>query len=198
MLLRTTLSALCLFACWFLAVGQVNAQEATTTRPTKPPLVHLGQTHLAVLVESAEEPTVELTGHRLTAEQIERTLPVTRMVQEERIRVVTKDGQEVEQKYTVQVPVRVSITERVSVAVPGAEKVTRIPAKLLQAWDLDGEQVDTPALLKRLASPQHVIVITEPVREKQVPIDPFYRSVLKKDLLFVYAPKVTIRPKARP
>jgi hypothetical protein len=106
-------------------------------------------------------------------------LITTRTVQEERVRVVTRDGEKVEEKYSVQKPVFESRSVQA-----GSENVA--------VFNREGKEVEPKQLLALLKNPTPV-AITEDGK-----LDAFYRPMFREDVLVIALPGFSSEPLGRP
>jgi hypothetical protein len=100
------------------------------------------------------------------------------------------NGKEVEQTYTVLVPVTTQEPIKATNAdrfVPDDQSRTH-PAKLIQAFDLNGNKLDPEAWMKQLEKPKHVLLLRAPMTAENR-IDPFFSAILKEDTILLYLEK---------
>ena len=62
----------------------------------------------------------------------------------------------------------------------------------LDVRNLDGKKLSAEEYLKRMASPAHVFVLPAPGEK----LDPYYKSVLREDVLLVHSPALAAGPPA--
>ncbi|MEM7558324.1 MAG: hypothetical protein AAF394_04315 [Planctomycetota bacterium] len=143
-------------------------------------------------VEDAENPSVRIriqVAVNVTMEKT-KTVPVTKMRTEQRVRVVKRGDEEVEQPYTIQVPYTEQVTQSYTVQVPKKEtRELKIPMTQLSAWRMDGTAVDTTELQKRLAQRSFCFLLAKPW-PKGAKLSEMQSSVLRPDTLVLHiAPK---------
>jgi hypothetical protein len=70
---------------------------------------------------------------------------------------------------------------------PLAPITTTLPLRQLKVWNLKGRQLSEQEVRAALSREIPLLALPEPPEAGQPPIDPYYASVLRPDLLFVFA-----------
>ena len=139
-------------------------------------------------VDNADKPSVRIRVQVAVDVTIEKTkvVPVRKMRTEQRVRVVKRGDEEVEQPYTVQVPYTEQVTQVYAVQVPKIEtRELKIPLTQLSAWRLDGTAVNSTELQKQLASKSFCFLLAKPW-PKGAKLSEMQSSVLRPDTLVLH------------
>ncbi|MEM7316852.1 MAG: hypothetical protein AAF497_27285, partial [Planctomycetota bacterium] len=172
-----------------------------------------------------EQRTRVVNVQKMRTEQRTREVPVTEFKEETRTRTVKVDGKDVEQDYTVKVPVVKAVTQDYTVQVPYTEQVEQaytinvpvtknveqsyvvsvpsepepltVPVSELQAWDIRGKQVETDVVADHLSKPTAAFLLRRPLPDGGLNIDPSHLAVIRKDVLFLYSPTVVAKQEDR-
>jgi len=116
-------------------------------------------------VNDAEMPSVRIriqVAVNVTMEKT-RVVPVRKIRTVQRVRIVKRGDEEVEQPYTIQVPYTEQVTQAYTVQVPKNEtRELKIPMTQLSAWRLDGTAVDSTDLQKLLAQKSYCFQLAKP------------------------------------
>lgn len=120
-----------------------------------------------------------------------RTYRVTTEIVETKTRnIKDKSGKEVVETYEVKVPVTEERVETYSDFTPLPPIKGEVPLAEVKAWNIKGKPITTDELKTLLSKPTYVFSIENEIEPNQPPIDPFYASVLRSDLIFMHSPKL--------
>lgn len=190
--MKSSLTLLVLILVLSLASSSVIAAPAET--------LELKMSYLTQVepVNDAETPSVRIriqVAVNVTMEKT-RVVPVRKMRTEQRVRIVKRGDEEVEQPYTIQVPYTEQVTQTYTVQVPKNEtRELKIPMTQLSAWRLDGTAVDSIDLQKLLAQKSFCFLLAKPW-PKGAKLSEMQSSVLRPDTLVLHiAPKKQQVPK---
>jgi hypothetical protein len=71
-----------------------------------------------------------------------------------------------------------------------------IPAESVVAWTIDGKLLDSNAVLERLTTPKHVLLVPPQFEySNENVLEPYFRAFLNPDLIVLRLPAVTGKPK---
>ena len=97
---------------------------------------------------------------------------------------------------TIQVAVNTVVSAKENLTP--TEKDRSIPVSDAQAFDVNGSPLSTAEWTKRLAKPQHVLLLREPINESNK-LNPFYSAILREDTMLLFlkgepmeAPRIVI------
>ena len=162
-----------------------------------PPVVNLGQVVVNVVIakvlgigDEAELSIAKFGGRE--ADPAQRV--VTTYQTETKMRTIVVNGENKEVTYTVQVPVSTVVNAKENLTP--TEKDRSVPVSTVQAFDLKGSPLNTVEWTKRLANPQHVLLLREPINESNK-LNPFYSSILREDMLLLFLKGVPIEAPAQ-
>lgn len=167
-----------------LAQAQNPKPELSQWKPSQLPPAEFEFKNVVVAKTSADNLAIMLLIPQFTRETRTRSVPVTTMTTETRQRTITKDGRQLTQDYTVQVPVTTmqEQTYTVNVMAP-AERVT-FPFDKIRAWHLDGKAIDRTEMITLFSKPTHAFA--SPMAPERIPqIDPYFASVLRPDTVIL-------------
>ncbi|MEQ1824571.1 MAG: hypothetical protein ABL921_01440 [Pirellula sp.] len=171
----------------FCASSMVVAQSDAVLVPKAPLNVSLDDLAVVKILQVDSEPMV------VVAKFIQKETVAITMVreisylQEKRKRTVTVDGKQVEQEYTVNIPVSTDKPTTVKNFTPTRQE-RFCTVNGVQVFDLNGKLVEPDVWTKLLQKPRHVLLLKEPIGEKN-PLDPFYVSIIREDTLLMFLPK---------
>ncbi len=171
----------------FCTCGMALAQSDTTLVPNQPISVSFEDLAVVKIVDVDSKPNVAVAKFSQKATVTSMTVREVTYLQEKRKKTVTIDGKQVEQEYTVQVPVYTDKPKTVNNFTPDRQE-RFCPVSGVQVFDLKGKLIEPAVWGKLLDKPRHVLLLKDPVGEKN-PIDPFYMSVIREDTLLVFLPR---------
>ena len=102
---------------------------------------------------------------------------------ETRQRKVMVNGETKIQDYIVNVPVTTVVHKKENFSP--SEKDRLVPVSTVQAFDLKGNPLDKAEWTKRLTTPQHVLLLREPIDETNK-LNPFYAAILRDNILLLF------------
>ena len=102
---------------------------------------------------------------------------------ETRTRKVVENGEAKEVTYTVQIPVT-TVSNTKENFTP-TEQDRSVPVSSVQAFDLKGNPLSMVEWTTRLTTPQHVLLLREPINESNK-LNPFYAAILREDTLLLF------------
>ena len=175
------------FVFAFCTYSIAPAQSETTLVPNKPIIVSFEDLAVVKVLQVDSKPTVAVAKFIQKATVSSMMVREVTYLQEKRKKTVTIDGKQVEQEYTVQVPVYTDKPTTVKNFTPDRQE-RFCPVSGVQFFDLKGKLVEPAVWGKLLEKPRHVLLLKEPVGEKN-PIDPFYMSIIREDTLLMFLPK---------
>ncbi len=145
---------------------------------------------LAKIDRGDDGPRVIFLIESYRAEQ--RTVKVTRLVNEQRTRQVEVDGKTVTQDYVVKVPV---IEEReITVNSPAGRKPLPIDGTKVRFFNLDGQEIPIAAAAEQMMSLRPLFLIDQ-LRGNPKPLPELAKRALQEDcLIAVTADRVRPRP----
>jgi hypothetical protein len=182
-----------------------RAEPVAVARQKAQPVINLGDVVINVVIAKVQNVGVEpelliakFGGKEADAAPFKN---VTVLKTETRTRtVLNAEGKQVEQSYTVQIPVVTQVANRKE-NVTLSEENRSVPFRTVQAFTSAGNPVDKEVLMKRLQNPTHVLLVKEPINESNK-LNPFYASILRDDILLLFLPSPNgpqeTRPAARP
>ena len=158
-------------------------------------VVNLGDVVINVVIAKVQDDgkDAELTIAKFGGKEASPTPRVaTSYTTETRTRKVVENGETKEVTYTVQVPVT-TVSNTKENFTP-TEQDRSVPVSTVQAFDLKGNPFSMADWTKRLATPQHVLLLREPINQSNK-LNPFYAAILREDtmLLFLKGEPVDIR-----
>ena len=98
-------------------------------------------------------------------------------------RVVTKDGQKVEEQYPVSVPYTEERTRSVSLLDATSKDRLKIPIEHVWAWELDGTRLTADILRARAAKPMHFLVARK-ISFSGIPA--YFREALNPNMVVIF------------
>ena len=176
-----------------IAIGQeMIAVRQLPAAPTAQQVINLGDVVANVVIAKVlgEGADAELSVAKFGSTDAD-TVPriVTTMKVEARQRTVTVNGETKVQDYNVTVPVT-TVVHRKENFTP-TEKDRSVPISTVQAFDLKGKPVNAAEWTKRLLTPQHVLLLREPINDSNK-LNPFYSAILREDILLLFLQGRTI------
>jgi hypothetical protein len=102
---------------------------------------------------------------------------------ETRTRKVEVNGETQEVTYTVHV--QVTTVSNTKENFTPTEQDRSVPVSTVQAFDLKGNLLSTAEWTKRLETPQHVLLLREPINESNK-LNPFYAAILREDTMLLF------------
>lgn len=179
----------------FAFVGQPGVcQEQDIFEPTTAPKLTLSDICVARIDSTEGETMVSIQVPKFRPTTKEETFSVTRHIAEVRERVRLIEGRQVTEQITVMVPVVEQVVREVTVLESDGFTVTKASLSSLVAKSLNGTTVTSEELAQQLEMPTHVFLLRSPWDEDNPPIGDYYRSVLRRDVLFVYISPEKRRP----
>lgn len=185
--MKNFIYSLC-FGILYFSVANLSADEPIASRM---PSDDLSSTFLAKYQKIGEKEVIALRIPKWKVNMAVRTREVTLTSPEVRTRTVKdKNGNEVEQTYIIGVPTKQTITENYRKHSPLPPVKGEIPLADIKAWNIKGKAITSEELKIALAKPTHLFGLAEEPEANQPPIDPFYATAFRSDLIFVYSPKL--------
>lgn len=169
-----------------LTTAQEPPPEATKWKAAQFPTFRLGDVAIAKVVQGEKGPQISLRFNGFDEAFVPRNRAIVKMVAEQQIRTVVKDGQEVEQAVTVMVPVRELVQQVQSIPTPQEARRADFPLSEVRIWNIRGEILSDEQIRASLATARHVFVVP-PKKEHPFTVDPYYAAVLAPGVLFVEA-----------
>ncbi len=161
---------------------QVGGQAFAPVR-----LPELNDLHQAKLSSEGEELQLLVMAEAFRTEV--REGPVTSFKQERRTRTIEVDGKQLEQAYTVQVPV--TEYKESEVKVPAGRKPITVPASECRFFDLHGEELAATDAAERLGSLQPIFLLDGLAADAKLPeIPAIVRQAVKEECLIVTTTRV--------
>lgn len=168
-----------LICCPVLALAQEAKVERPALRPKEFPAFDFMSLQVAKI--SADGTRLELLSPQLKVEQ--RPGMIQRKVPETRSRLVDLgNGVMKEETYTEYVNVMETFVVPVKTVQGETRTHVAIDASLL-AWKIDGAPMEAAELAKLFEKPRHVVVLPALLNEKFSGVDPYYRTMLRDDLI---------------
>lgn len=181
----------------FLFPAQILAQEETKAPSwvpkSGPHSIYIHLENVSIAKASQDGKAIHIAKPKFAAETHVRTVAKTVQKPEQRVRNVEKDGKVVEETYTVLVPVTLEEAQTYVVYKPMGFGKFKISLEQVRAWDVSGKIIDADDLVKRLENSTNVLAVEH--YGDFVPLDPFYRSVLRPDTIVIYAAVGTMQDK---
>ena len=182
----------CTFSMYLVMISLLScALTAEEPLAKRLPTDDLTSTFLAKYQKTGDKEVVAIRLSKWKAEPKLRTYQITVEVVETRTRVVKdKSGNEVEQEYEVKVPVTEERTESFVEYTPLLPLKGEVLLTDLKAWNIKGKPLTSDELKTALTKPTYLFGLSEEPKANQPPIDPFFASALRSDLIFVHSPKI--------
>lgn len=182
-----------------LTLAQVPDAQVNKFKPSGPPPASISFQNLVLAKVAADRSALMLLCPQYRYETRTRTVTVTKMVPETRTRVVKqKDGSDVEQTYTVQIPISEEQTQQYAVLILTEPAKFNVLVKDVRAWQINGESIDSGELLRRLSEATHVFAVEMDASQKFVAIEPYFAEVLRPGTLILYVPLGVLVSKGAP
>jgi hypothetical protein len=165
----------------------VFAQSDGLAIPKAPPSVDLNDLAIVQLFEESGTKNLRVRKINFKTTTSLRTVPDTTQIVEQRTRKVKVNGEEVEQTYTVLVPVT-TMKDVMEISHEPSEETSHEKLDEMQVYNLLGRIVDQDEWKTAFAKPKRVFIVYKPVDAK-FKLEPFYIGVLRPDTLFVCLPE---------
>lgn len=194
--------------------SNANGQDTSSTKKALTPsaaVMLVSLEDVCIAKASADKKSIQIAKPKFQMET--RTMVVEKTIYqtETRSRTVKRNGKDVEEMYTVSVPVTVAeeVTKTVKIPSSGTAKAT-VPLDRVTGWGLAGNSIAPADLLENLSSTRHVFVLERDITSPLEAMDPFYRSVLDPEAIILVvtpntfpaqgtaAPSVTSTPAPAP
>lgn len=168
-----------LMICSYFSV--VVAQDALM--PRDEPKVNLRNTAIAKIESIEGTKTIVIKSPEWVDEVRQRDVTVTRTLNEARTRTVTREGKQIEEAYTVKVPVSSVQAQDYTVRILTGKYLPDliIPVNNATVWKVTGEKLGTDDIEEMLAKATLVVLYNEADYHP----DPFYVGVLNPNLLLI-------------
>lgn len=174
--IATLLSLLCATTCY----GQEDIFE-----PDDVPVVKFSDVCVAKIARQDTRTVVSIQVPKFRPATRTETVDVTRHVAETRTRVRRIEGRDVQETFTVLVPIKTQVERAVTYFESDGFTVREANLASIEARTVSGELISTEDLEQRLQMPTHVMLLRAPWGDHP-PIDDYYRSILRSDLVFLY------------
>jgi hypothetical protein len=115
------------------------------------------------------------------------TREITEMISETKTRTVKRNGQNVTEEYTVQIPVAKTVTEAYLRHAPLPPVNANLEISDIKAWTTAAKPLSKDELKKRLAKATYLYALLEAPKEDEPVIDPFFAAALNENMLIVYS-----------
>jgi hypothetical protein len=188
-MIKSIVLVLSAFVC-----GLAHSQEqpaAVTSTERLPPVINLGDVVSNVAIAKVQsdggKSELRIAKFGIKPSSAPKTVTKVSFAVETRTRTVRVNGNDVQQTYTINVPV---YENEVVPSESAPAELNRSVAEVskVQAFDLKGNRVVTERWTKMLEKPTHVLLISEPLNETNR-LDPFYTAILREDILLLYLAK---------
>lgn len=115
------------------------------------------------------------------------TREITEMIVETKTRTVKRNGQDVTEEYTVQIPVAKTVNEAYLRHSPLPPVSANLEMSDLKAWTITGKRLSNDELRKRLAKATYFYALVEAPQKDEPVMDPFFAAALNENILIVYS-----------
>ncbi len=192
---RVVLIIACLIA--FPAVAQ-QGQRPSWLPKSVPEERDFAFANLSFAKISEDKKTVQFVRPALQYVDSVREVQKTVMTTQTRTKTVSEGGEEKTITYTIQVPQTTTEmqTYRVPVVASNFPERFNVAIEKISAWDLAGNAIDGATLATRLQKAAYVLAKEEDPKNF-FPMDSFYASALRSDLIVIYLPSGTF-PSPKP
>lgn len=171
----------------FFAQASVFAQSDGLALPKAPPSVDLNDLAIVQLFEESGTKNLRVRKIKFKSTTTLRTVPDTTPILQQRTRKVKVNGEEVEQNYTVLVPVT-TMKDVMGISHEPVDETSHEKLDEVQVYNLLGRIVDQDEWKTAFAKPKRVFIVNKPV-DSRFKLESFYIGVLRPDTLFVCLPK---------